>query len=344
MADSKKSTGPFFASSLGIVVASLLLFTASVLIAMLTNIGLRQADLSGTSESGRITAIYLGYLASVLVALVGLSLLIVGSVRWAMYGRGAVGVPVGADVETELLESINSRIMVSDTAKRIAYRDEDIALLKRTIEHDVQGGDFDGALALVKELGETYGQVEEAEAYREQIVLFRRKEMDAAVTASLARLKEIVARHDFEAATLESQKIQRLYPESETAREASRRVEQAREQYKLDLEREFLAASEHGDVDRAMALLKEMDKYLTEQEAEPFRETARGVIGKARDNLGVQFKLAVQDKEWLVAVNVGEQIIRDFPNSKMADEVRGMLDLRRERAAGQQAAAPSASA
>jgi hypothetical protein len=55
-------------------------------------------------------------------------------------------------------------------------------------------------------------------------------------------------------------------------------------------------------------------------------------------NLGVQFKLAVHDKEWTQAVRVGEQIIREFPNTKMSDEVRSMLDLLRERAAGEQAA------
>ena len=341
MSESKKRV-PFFATSMGLVVFAILLFVLSIAMAAAAGAGLAEAELGEMSESGQLLLTYGVYGISAIVGLLAIPILIVGAVRWAMFGRGAVGVPEGAAVETELLESINSRLMVSDTAKRIAYREEDIALLKRTIEQDVANQDFDGALALVKELGESYGQVEEAEAYREGIVQVRRKEMDAAVTASLARLKEIVARHDFEAATLEAEKIQRLYPESEVAKEASRRVSQAREQYKQDLEREFLAAAEHGDVDKAMALLKEMDKYLTEQEAEPYRETARGVIGKARDNLGVQFKLAVQDKEWVVAVSVGEQIIREFPNSKMADEVRSMLDLLRERAAGQQAAAPQA--
>ncbi|MEM8783700.1 MAG: hypothetical protein AAGE65_12715, partial [Planctomycetota bacterium] len=91
--------------------------------------------------------------------------------------------------------------------------------------------------------------------------------------------------------------------------------------------------------DGAMKLLKELDKYLQPGEAKQFEEVARGVIGKQRDNLGVQFKLAVHDKEWLNSVRIGEQIIREFPNTRMADEVRGMLDLLRERAAGQQAAA-----
>ena len=115
-------------------------------------------------------------------------------------------------------------------------------------------------------------------------------------------------------------------------------VAKAQEDYKQQLEREFLAAAQKDDVDGAIELLKQLDEYLTEREGEPFREVARGVIGKKRDNLGVQFKMAVQDKEWLKAIRVGEQIIRDFPNTRMAEEVRERIDLLRERAAGQQAA------
>ncbi len=53
---------------------------------------------------------------------------------------------------------------------------------------------------------------------------------------------------------------------------------------------------------------------------------------------GMATKMAVHDKEGLKAIRVGEQIIRDFPNTRMAEEVRERIDLLRERAAGQQAA------
>jgi len=62
------------------------------------------------------------------------------------------------------------------------------------------------------------------------------------------------------------------------------------------------------------------------------------VVGKKRQNLGVRFKMAVQDRDWIDGVTVGEQIIREFPNSMMAKEVREMLDTLRERAASQRAA------
>ena len=69
-----------------------------------------------------------------------------------------------------------------------------------------------------------------------------------------------------------------------------------------------------------------------EAEAEPYREVAKGVIGQARENLGVQFKLAVQDRQWHIAAAVGDRIIKEFPNSRMAQEIREVIDGIREQA------------
>ena len=59
---------------------------------------------------------------------------------------------------------------------------------------------------------------------------------------------------------------------------------------------------------------------------------ARGVIGKARENLGAQFKLAVQDRAWSRAATIGNTIVEQFPNTRMAAEVRDLLDGIRARA------------
>ena len=76
-----------------------------------------------------------------------------------------------------------------------------------------------------------------------------------------------------------------------------------------------------------------MDAYLSPREAQPYKEIARGVIGKARDNLGIQFKLAVRDQDWEKAIQVGERIMEAFPNSLMAREVRERIGVLRVRAA-----------
>jgi hypothetical protein len=122
--------------------------------------------------------------------------------------------------------------------------------------------------------------------------------------------------------------IQRLYPESNRVSGLTQRIENARDRYKTDLERRFLHAAQGEGVDEAMGLLKELDAYLSEGDAEPYRELARGVIGKARENLGASFKLAVRDKRWRDAAVTGERLI-----AEMAEEVRSMIDGVRERAA-----------
>ncbi len=243
-----------------------------------------------------------------------------------------------ADELHELLRSINDRLLISEVAKRIAFREKDRQALRNGIREDIKKGDFDAALALVEQLSKTYGYQSEAEEFRVQIQSARAAETEAKVTEAIGRLDRIIADHDWDSASVEAAKIQRVFPDSPRARALNRRIAEAREAHKRELEQQFLRAAERDEVDRAMELLRELDLYLTEQEAEPLRETARGVIGKKRDNLGVQFKLAIHDKDWLRAVRAGEQIIREFPNTKMANEVRGMLDLLRERAAGQRAA------
>jgi hypothetical protein len=94
----------------------------------------------------------------------------------------------------------------------------------------------------------------------------------------------------------------------------------------------FTRASERGESNEALAILKELDQYLTPEEAEPLREAARSIIAKARDAMGERFKAAVQDKRWGEAVRTGEQIMSEFPNTRMASEVRDVLDALRAKA------------
>ena len=313
------------------ILMGMLLWVACVLAAAVASIGMTdQTYGQGTSS---VFMAYLAYLPSMLLGLGGTSMILTGSI-WLALRKASSSTSAGSnDDVTALLTSINERLLLSETAKRIAYRGKDIEVLRGTINQDIAKHQFDAALALIAELASTYGQLEEAETFRDQISVARTAEQEAKITTAIARLDDILARNQFDQADHELAKIQRLFPESERARTLTRRVVQAREQYKQELERHFLEASQRDDVDGAMDYLKEMDKYLTPDEAEPFREVARGVIGKKRDNLGVQFKMAVHDKEWLKAVRAGEKIIQDFPNSKMSNEVRDMLDLLRERAA-----------
>lgn len=238
----------------------------------------------------------------------------------------------------ESLGSLREALMLSDTAKRILYRERDRQALRKAIREDIDKRDYEAALTLVSQMSQVYGYRLEAEQFRSEIEAARAAEQEKKIDDAIRGIDQMVARHEFDKAILEAGRIERVYAESDRVQNLRKRVRDARDRYKHELERKFLDAAGRDDIEVAMEMMKELDKYLTEGDAAPFLETARGVIGKKRQNLGVQFKLAVHDKEWTAAVRVGEQIIREFPNSKMAEEVRGMLDVLRQRAAEQVAA------
>ena len=238
-----------------------------------------------------------------------------------------------------LLRSINDRLMISDTAKRIAFRERDQETLRQVIRTEINRGNMEVALSLADEMSRTPGYEHEGQEIQRQINAARVDKMDRKVLEAISIFEQMLSRHEWDDALTEARQLQQTFPDSSRVKHLSNRVREAREQHKKDLERQFLEAARRDDVETAMDLLKELDHYMTEKEAAPLLEVARGVIGKKRQNLGVQFKLAVADHEWIDALHVGEQIIADFPNTKMADEVHSMMDLLKERAAGQQQAA-----
>ena len=322
---------PFRVVLLGILCGGAALLLGSALV---TSESSQTPQLSLEATTGLIVA-------TVIVGLIAATMFLVGVVWWgaqlALNAREA-GRPNTDGTTTDLLRSVNDRLLISDQAKRIAYRQRDRDALRDAIVEDIRQEEYEAALVLVEEMAETFGYREEAEQYRRQIDDAQAQRRQHLINDAIARVDEICATHDWDRATHEANRVSRSYPDVAGVANLHDRISAAREAHKAELERAFLEASEHDDVDRALTLMREMDRYLTPAEAEPYRETARGVIGKKRENLGVQFKMSVSDRDWIAAMNVGEQIISDFPNTKMAQEVRDMRDQLRERAADQRAA------
>jgi hypothetical protein len=283
---------------------------------------------------------------AIILGVVAIALFLVGCIRWALvdeYRQRVESLEGKLSATNDHLKQISARLLISDVAKRITGRDQDRQALRQAIEEDLTRGDFDAALVLVNEMARTYGYALEAEEFRDRIQNARAASLNARIAESMVGFEKLLADAEWDKAHAEAAKLHRLYPDAVQVRDLPRRVKEAWQARKHDLERSLLQSASHDDVEGAMEALRELDRYLTPQEAAPFLEVARGVIGKKRQNLGVQFKLAIQDREWTQAVAVGEQIIREFPNTKMADEVRSTIDILRERAAGQRAAERSAS-
>jgi hypothetical protein len=94
-------------------------------------------------------------------------------------------------------------------------------------------------------------------------------------------------------------------------------------------------AVKRQDTDRSLEILRELDLYLTPNEGLALQEAARDVFRNKLHNLGVQFSLAVSEKRWSKAVETGRQITHDFPNSRMAEEIREKWDVLKQKVAQQ---------
>lgn len=267
--------------------------------------------------------------AAVVLALAPVALLL------ARPARGGADATTHDDLRAvvKAIETMAQEGGLSEAAKRVIHRREEREILRKAIEQDIHDRDWNAAMILVKELAERFGYRQDAEEFRGRIERARAETLDAQVSEAIRRLDGMIDQQRWSDAMAEAASVERLFPDSPRVEGLRDRVVASRDRFKHELERRFLEAAQREDTDLAMMLLKELDLYLGEDEAERYREVARGVIGRARDNLGVRFKIAVQDKSWDAALEVAEQILQEFPNSRMAQEVREMVDGLRERAA-----------
>jgi hypothetical protein len=223
--------------------------------------------------------------------------------------------------------------MLSDTAKRVLFRDQELDLLRRAIEEDIAHGDYNAGLTLCDDMANLFGRREEAEAFRTRILQAGHAAYETKVRQSLEHFDRILATRDWGAAYREAASLRRVYPEHHLVQQLEQRILAAREEHKAELESMFLEAANREDLPRAMNLLRQLDRYISRDEAGRLAQVAQSVVSKHRESLSDQFKRAVNERRWAEAVQLGSTIMTEYPNTKMADEVRSMIEVLRVRAA-----------
>jgi hypothetical protein len=238
------------------------------------------------------------------------------------------------------LKTVADLSTLSDKAKSYIYREHEIEALRETIHHHLMLQDYDAASALITSMEKDFGYIEEAHKLRGEITASRKATMEEKVDASVRRFQEILDRHDWPRAAREAHRMMHLMPNNTRIAQLPAMIDAARIAHKRELLQAYGEAIRKNDVDRSIELLHQLDPYLTPPEAAALQESARGVFRAKLQNLGFQFTMCITDQRWAEAVATGEQIVRDYPNSRMAQEVREKMDLLKARAAA--AAAPTA--
>lgn len=224
-----------------------------------------------------------------------------------------------------LLEKIHGVAALSDSAKQIAFRTKDLDALRSAIREDIEKNDFESALMLAEEMERRFGYKLEADRLREQIHTSSRAAIDARVHEVVEHVDALLKRYDWTDAQRECDRLLRSFPLHQEARSLPDRIAAARDAHKRDLLKQWKDAIARDDVDRGIELLKQLDQYLSPSEAEAYKESARDVFKKRLQQLGVQFALHVHDKNWNESLRIAKQIIDEFPNTRMANEIKERL-------------------
>ncbi len=230
------------------------------------------------------------------------------------------------------IDELRENSMLSDNAKRVLFRDRELDMLRRAIEDDIARSDYNAAITLCDEMSALFGQRQEAEAFRSRITRAREQQYELEVQAALDQFDASLDESNWAAVHQQAARIRRLYPDSHVVRDLESRIETARNKHKSELEGRFLEAAEQDDPAAAMQLLKQLDHYLSRDEAQGLTTAAQAVILRHRESLGHAFRSAVSEHRWAEAAEQGEAIIAEYPNSQMASEVRPMIEVLRSRA------------
>jgi hypothetical protein len=222
---------------------------------------------------------------------------------------------------------------LSDWAKKIVFREKDHEFLRDSIQGAIIRQDWEAADHLIRALDEEFGYRQEADQFRAQVQEARDATIEERVIAAVERVEALCAARKWDQAQREARRLADIFPSHERIAALLSDVEQRRRAYKTELLTRYDQAVRRHDVDGAHELLIELDRFLSPNEAAALRESARGVFKAKLLQLGVRFSLAVSDHQFAQAVEVGQTVIREFPNSRYAQEIRSMLPALRRRAA-----------
>ena len=309
------------------VVASIIAITL-LFISMATTWKLTEFYVVAVLATGGIFSSSSGANNSVLLAsIVVLGLAVVGALVSVNRNQLECDTRLGDSRYEDILEAVQ----MSENAKRVLFRDRELKVLRSTVQDDIASGEFHSALVLCDQMATVFGAVEEAEVLRAKVKVIIHDQHDARIRDEIENLQQMLDQRKWVEAYQDAARLRRLFPESPRLHSIEQHIADVRTQYRHDLEAKFLQAAELENVEEAMLLLRELDGYLTPDEARRFRDTATSVITKYRESLGDRFKMAVSDHRWQEAIEFGEVIMHQFQNTKMAEEVQTMLETIRVR-------------
>lgn len=220
------------------------------------------------------------------------------------------------------LRGVEENSKISELAKRVAYREQDRDAIRRAIEEDLLAGDFAGARTLADEMEKAFGYKEEAQRFREEVRNRVTSERDRELEDARLQIDRLCNEERWADAFNAADRVISRFDNDIQVRLLRTRIEEKRQNRKVELVKRFHASVGRRDVDEATELIKRLDTYLTPEEGQQLSESAKEVFKGKLLKLRDQFMTAMHQHQFSEALRIGDNIKRDFPNSQLAREVK----------------------
>ncbi len=240
-----------------------------------------------------------------------------------------------------LLLKISQAVRVSDRAKEIIFRDAEQIDLSEAVLSKVHQHDFEAAEAMLDEMAKEPRYKEIEARLRQMAAKYRKATEEGRINQIIKHIEDLMDQHLWAQAAAQIENLLTLFSFSEKARQMPAKLQERKNQYKRKLLAEWDKAVKNKETDRSLEILKELDMYLTPAEALALQESASTVFKTKLHNLGVEFQMAVTEKNWEAALQAGRKIVSHFPNSRMAAEIRSKMDILQELARQSAASKPA---
>jgi len=232
-----------------------------------------------------------------------------------------------------VLNRISDDTRLSDSAKTIASREINIRTLREIVFEKMQQQEFETASEIIDEIAQKPEFKNLAARLRQQAEKYKHSTDLQRVEHVIGHVEKLLDNYEWANASVAIERLINTYPDSEDAKKLRGKLVEKKEERKKQLLTLWDDAVRREATDRSIEILRELDMYLTPNEGLALQEAAKDVFKNKLHNLGVRFSIAVSGNKWKDALNIGNQIISNFPNSRMAQEIRGKIDVLRENAA-----------
>lgn len=234
--------------------------------------------------------------------------------------------------QSALLARIAENSALSDAARSLSNREMEIDRLRETIRTVIRTESWDAGIRLVDEMESRFGFTDEAAVLRSEIEEARHTAMRTKFEQASQMIEHLFKTYDWERAEKEIERLHHALPDEPRVGKLRVALGERKAKRKQELLTVWKNACGRDDVDEAIGVLRELDVYLTREEARELEETARSVFKAKLLQLGTQFQFAVNEHRWRDALEIGVQITEEFPNSRMSKEVAEAMDGLRSRA------------